>query len=122
MADAGDKQVYLAGAVAILSEYPVLVMEMLADPRTGTKVLKDYPSLKSIRVACDVLYEPIEREQIRKETERQHALAIAHRPVPLTAEEIARRREQVARCRQEIAAAALAATARGNPDGPDHLD
>ena len=60
-----DRKTYLAGAVAILSDYPPRVIEALADPRTGTRYLGDYPSLRSLREACDRLNEPFERDARR---------------------------------------------------------
>lgn len=65
MPDTGDPRVYLAGAAAIIAEYPQEVMDAIADPRTGTRVLKDYPSLRDIRAACEELNAPLEREAER---------------------------------------------------------
>jgi hypothetical protein len=64
MPDVGDPKVYLTGATAIISEYPLAVMSKLADPSTSTRVLKDRPSLLDIRKACDELQRDLQRELI----------------------------------------------------------
>ena len=55
MPDVADPEAYLVGAAAIIGEYPQGVCDAIADPRTGTRVLKDRPTLSQIRRACDVL-------------------------------------------------------------------
>jgi hypothetical protein len=70
MPDVGDPEVYLAGVTAILGEYPVEVMNALSDPRMGSRVLKDYPTISQIRQACEVLNEPIAREEERAHYKR----------------------------------------------------
>lgn len=107
MPDVGNAEVYLAGAVAIVAEYPIEVMEKLSDPRTGSRVLKDYPSLISIRHACGVLFEPMEREAERQAARHSHVAGYLPRS-PRTPEQQARIDAQVARAKQEIAAAAAA--------------
>jgi hypothetical protein len=101
-----DAEVYLAGAVAILSEYPPAVMSTLADPATGTRVLKPYPSLHDLRRACDDLYAPIEREDERRQAHKSHIAGALPRP-KRTPEQQARVDAQVAAARQQLAAAAL---------------
>jgi len=102
MPDAGDPEVYLASVIAILREYPLEVMNALSDPRIGSRVLKDYPTISQIRLACDVLYEPIAREE-----ERTHRKRLAEktreqfpsRP-PRTSEEQQRINEKIAAWRR----------------------
>jgi hypothetical protein len=65
MPDVADPRVYLVGAAAILDEYPQAVRDAIADPRSGTRLLKPFPSLHDLRAACDVAYEPIERDLMR---------------------------------------------------------
>lgn len=77
MPDVADPRVYLAGAAAIFDEYPSQVGQQLADPRTGTKLLKPYPSLFDIREACDRAYEPLERDIERQHAADSHRLGLA---------------------------------------------
>lgn len=101
MGDAGDPRVFLAGATSILADYPVEVMEKIADPRTGTEVLKDYPSLHDLRMACDQLFAPIEREMERQEAHRSHVAGVLQRP-PRTPEQQARIDAQVEDARRRL--------------------
>lgn len=103
MPDAGDPKIYLAGAVAIVAEYPTAVMAALADPRSGTRVLKDYPSLSALRRACEALHEPIEREEEHAEAERRIAGTLAQIPrLPRTVEQQAAVDAAVARARRSL--------------------
>lgn len=77
MPDVADARVYLAGCAAILDDYPQAVRDQLSDPRSGTRLLKAFPSLHDIRAACDVAYEPIERELLRQRAADSHRLALA---------------------------------------------
>lgn len=53
-ADANDPEVYVAAAAAVLSEYPVEVVEYVCDPRTGiARHLKWLPTIAEIAEACD---------------------------------------------------------------------
>lgn len=64
--DVGDHRFYLAGAAAILDEYPQAVRDLISDPRTGTRLIKPFPSLHDLRAACDKAFEPIERDMERQ--------------------------------------------------------
>lgn len=77
MPDVADPRIYLAGAAAILDEYPPAVGSALADPRTGTRLLKAYPSLHDLREACDRAYEPIDRAIERERAAESHRLGLA---------------------------------------------
>ena len=112
MPDVPDPRYYLSGAIAILADYPAEVMEKIADPRNGTLVLKDKPSLVAIRRACEQLYEPIERGAERRAAHKSHVAGLLSRP-PRTPEQQSRIDAQIARCKQAIAAAALPAEAGG---------
>jgi hypothetical protein len=95
-----------------LAEYPEEVINALADPVSGTGYLKDRPSLRQLRDACDRLNEPFEREQERRAA-RKSAQAFAP-PLPLTAEERARRAEKVAAVRRELGIPPGGLLKRGN--------
>jgi hypothetical protein len=83
MPDVGESnKTFLAGAVAIIAEYPPEVMEKLADPQTGTRVLKDRPSLAAIRKACDELFAPIIRQRARQAASESSAALLLDRPKP----------------------------------------
>jgi len=82
MPDVGESKTYLAGAVAIIAEYPPEVMEKLADPQAGTRVLKDRPSLASIRKACDELFASIIRQRDRQAASESSAALLLNRPKP----------------------------------------
>lgn len=77
MPDVPDVRVYLVGAAAIFDEYPAQVGQTLADPRTGTRLLKQFPSLFDLRDVCDKAYEPIERELQRERAKDSHRLGLA---------------------------------------------
>lgn len=96
--DIGDHNFYLAGAAAILDEYPLAVQQMISDPRTGTRLLKPFPSLHDLRAACAKAFEPIEREMEREMAARRadETLKLIGTDRPKrTAEEQARITEQV---------------------------
>lgn len=98
MPDVADPRVYLAGCAAILDDYPQAVRDQLADPRSGTRVLKPFPSLHDIRAACDKAYEPIERRIERERATASHYLGLAAPAKP----DQDRRDEQVADYEQRI--------------------
>lgn len=98
MPDVADPQIYLAGVAAILDEYPPQVGAVLADPRTGTRLLKPFPSLFDIRDACDKAYEPIERVIERERARESHFKGLA----PPAKPEQSRRDEQFIDYEQRI--------------------
>ena len=114
--DIGNAKIFVAAAVAILAEYPTEVMNRLADPRSGTRVLQDYPSLSAIRKACDELLEPFIRDAERQAARKSHVAGLLRRP-PRTAEQQARIDAQIARAKGEIAAAQLS-SATSRPEAP----
>jgi hypothetical protein len=99
MPDVGDPQVYMAGAVSILAEYPQFVMDAVAEPQTGTKLLDDRPTLKQIRKACEHVYAPVLREEYRRRLERE---AVADARPPRTAAEQARVNAQLYEYRRSV--------------------
>jgi hypothetical protein len=118
--DVGDTEVYLAGAVAILAEYPPAVMTALADPRSGTRLLKDYPSLGDLRRACDAANAPFERELERERAKRSAARLATLAPPrrARTAEEQARAELQVAAVRRQLGIPAQGMPARSSQPRP----
>lgn len=111
MPDVPDARVYLAGAAAIFDEYPAQVGQILADPRTGTRLLKPYPSLHDLREACDLAYEPIGRAVARERAAASHRLGLA----PPAKPDQARRDEQVADYETRIKPVLQAAFQRIDP-------
>jgi hypothetical protein len=55
MPDVSDPKIYLAGVVGILADYPSEVMDRLADPRSGSRLLRNFPTIPEIRRACEDL-------------------------------------------------------------------
>lgn len=104
--DIGDHKTYLAGAVAIIAEYPREVGEKLSDPRIGTRVMGDFPTLSRLRKACDELYAPLEREAERRAAHTSHIAGALPRP-KRTPEQQARIDAQIERAKMEIAAASI---------------
>ena len=118
MSDAGDAEAYLAGAVAILAEYPVAVMEGIADPVCGTKLLKDYPSLRQIREACELLYEPIDREEERRRSHESHLRTLPPPRRPRTPDEQAAVDRAVAEFRRMVGIPEAGLPAKGAQPAP----
>jgi hypothetical protein len=90
--DGGNPEIYLAGVVGILAQYPLEVMERIANPITGSALLPDYPSLQRLRSACEKAYEPM---RWQKEREASRAKMLPAWDKKLTEEERARRAVQV---------------------------
>jgi hypothetical protein len=74
--DVGDPRAFLAAVIGIFMEYPVEVMEIVADPVRGLPSRVKRPDLVDIRKACDVAYEPIRRRREREELAEQHRRAL----------------------------------------------
>lgn len=98
----GDPEAYLAGCAAIMAEYPPEVMNQISDPVTGTRLIKDYPSLSAIRKACDVAFEPIEREIERKRAMESYMRGLPEPRRERTPEEQDRIDRQVAEWRKSV--------------------
>jgi hypothetical protein len=103
--DAGNAEVYLAGAIGILAEYPLEVMEKISNPISGSKELPDRPTLRKLREACECLYGPLRRQAERDAAHADHQwLASLERPRrKLTDEERIRRAAQCADLRKKLA-------------------
>lgn len=103
--DVNDTKSYLAGATLILSDYPAEVLERIADPGSGSRVLKDRPTLRELRLACDELFAPIEREWQRRAIEEQRQ---AFLPRPMRTPEAQKRIDhQVAKAKVKFESAKL---------------
>jgi hypothetical protein len=111
--DVADKKVYLAAVAAIFDEYPQRVACRLADPRSGSRMLRDYPSILQIRQACDELNAPFERER------RRYPLLEREQPrAPRTPEEQARVDAQVVGWRKSAGVPESGTRSRGIQRGP----
>lgn len=102
MPDAGDPQAYLAGAMQILGDYPEEVMNIISEPRAGTILLKDHPSLRQLREACETVYAPILRDLERRRRREDEARSLPPPRRPHTPEEQARIDRQVARAKFQL--------------------
>ncbi|MGH6878783.1 MAG: hypothetical protein ACREHV_15585 [Rhizomicrobium sp.] len=104
--DVGDPKTYLAGAVAIIAEYPPIVGEKLSDPRIGTRLLGDFPTLSRLRKACDEIFAPLAREAEREMAHQSHIAGLLPRP-KRTPEQQARIDAQVTNAKRALAEASL---------------
>lgn len=60
--DANDPEIYVRSVIAVLSAYPVEIMDRVVDPVTGLPSrLQWLPSLAEIRKACEELHGPMRR-------------------------------------------------------------
>ena len=107
MPDVHDPEAYLTGAIDILSEYPEEVMKIISEPGSGTKLLSDKPSLRQLRQACDLAYEPILREMQRRRVYEEARCSLPPPRRPRTPEEQARVDAQVARAKVKLESACL---------------
>lgn len=58
---------YVAGVVAVLSRYPVDVIEAVTDPATGLpSILQWLPSLAEVRASCDARIRPLIEAEARE--------------------------------------------------------
>jgi hypothetical protein len=96
MPDVSDGKIYLAGVTGILAEYPIEVMNKLADPRIGSRYLWNLPTIPQIRRACEEIYAPIRREFERRQASEDARRSLPPPRRPRTQEEQARIDAQVA--------------------------
>ena len=101
MPETAEPKVYLAGAVGILAQYPIAVIEKIADPISGSALIPNFPSLQALRQACDEIAAPMIRQETRADPKRK---LIAY-DKKLTEEERARRAAQVDDLKRRMAAA-----------------
>lgn len=81
---ASDPEVFLAGLVAILEDYPAWVREMAADPRTGLARRHQFlPSLMDIGAFCQGLIDDRRRHDEMVERWSKPALPNPDRPPPV---------------------------------------
>jgi hypothetical protein len=84
----------MAPAVAaVLSEYPIEIIDFVTDPRTGLPSSQNYAAtVKEVREACDARYQPVldaarrERMLQQQMDERQRFLDELNAPKPTIAE------------------------------------
>ena len=114
MPDVSDPKIYLAGVVGILADYPSEVMDRLADPRSGSRLLRNFPTIPEIRRACEETYAPIRREEERRQV-REDARRSLPPPQRLrTPEEQAKVEAQVAAWRKTAGVPGGGLPRRGN--------
>jgi hypothetical protein len=89
--DVGEPRAFLAAVIGVFMEYPVEVMEAVADPVRGLPSRVKRPDLVDIRTACEEAYQPIRRKRKRDEIaeQRRRALPPPERAPRPTREEIA---------------------------------
>jgi hypothetical protein len=63
--DVGEGEDFLAAVIGILAEYPIEVMNAVADPVRGLPSRVRRPTLVDVRQACKEVYEPIARQLAR---------------------------------------------------------
>lgn len=90
--DVIEPKVFIAGIVAILSEYPAELHEAAVAPTGIPKRLKTLRNLAEIEEVCRELYEPIARRKTREALANQPKYLA---PPPRTAEEQAKIDAQV---------------------------
>lgn len=73
--EASDPDVYTAGIIAVLSDYPIAIIRQVVDPRTGLpSKFKWLPAIAEVKEACETEMEPIRRQRARDaQIERQLA-------------------------------------------------
>jgi hypothetical protein len=114
MPDVSDPKVYLAGVTGILAEYPSEVMEKLADPRSGSRCLWNFPTIPQIRRACEEIYAPIRREEERRQVREDARRSLPPPRRQRTPEEQARADAQVAAWRKSAGVPEGGLPSRGN--------
>jgi len=70
--DANDPEVYTAGVIAVLSSYPMEVVRLVCDPRSGLpSKVKWLPTIAEIRDECEAWHAPMRRAVAREENIKQ---------------------------------------------------
>jgi hypothetical protein len=114
MPDVSDAKIYLTGVTGILAEYPIEVMNTLADPRTGSRYLRNFPTIPQLRHACEEIYAPIRRQEEREQAQADARRALPPPRRPRTPEEQARVDAQVAAWRKSAGVPENGLPRRGN--------
>jgi len=91
--EANDPEIFIAGATAMLAQYPQAVVEKVCDPVRGLPATSKWlPSIAEIREAAEremVWWSAVER----RDRERAHTAKVVAAPPPPTAEQTRRIRE-----------------------------
>lgn len=75
-ADVADPEAFFAAVMQIFLEFPVEVMNLVADPARGISSRVRRPYLTDIRKACEDAYAPIERQLKRERVEADRKLML----------------------------------------------
>lgn len=73
MPDVFDRRAFLAAVICIFAEFPLVVMEEVADPARGLPSRVKRPTLVDVRKACEEAYGPIARQMERDRVIRDRA-------------------------------------------------
>jgi hypothetical protein len=67
--DANDPEVYTAGVIAVLASYPMEVVRLVCDPRSGLpSKVKWLPTIAEIHDECEAWHGPMRRSAARNES------------------------------------------------------
>jgi hypothetical protein len=100
--DVGDPEAFIAGAVAILAEFPPEVMECAVHPVHGIPKRTDRPTLKMIHDSCAEHYARIERDETRRRVREEIESSREPPRKPRTPGQQAAIDAQVAAIRQQL--------------------
>lgn len=92
----------MTATVMIFSAYPPQVWEVVICPVRGIPGKTPRPTLADIKTACDVAYEPIERQIERERVAESHRRALAPPRAARSVEDQARIDQQVAETRRAL--------------------
>lgn len=106
-ADFAEPEVFVPGAIRVLSAYPEEVVRRVADPLTGIAGRQTFPpSIAELKAECDRHMEPLRQEATRRERVERERRLLASCPEPPTPDERRRAVEEWERRRREIEATA----------------
>lgn len=81
--DVGDPEAFFAAVIGVFLEFPIAVMETVADPVRGLPSRVRRPHLTDIRKACEDAYAPVARQLARDRAVADSARLLASpSPVP----------------------------------------
>lgn len=92
--EANDPEIYSGAVLAVLSDYPIEIVQAVVDPRTGLPSRIDwYPTVAEVKRACEELAAPLRDRLAREKREQQQlaerkTLALTHQKRRKTYEEI----------------------------------
>lgn len=98
--DVGDPKAFIAAAATIFAAYPPEVWDAVNDPVRGITGKAARPALADIKKACDLAYEPIERDMERAQARRDYLRGLLPPRAQRTPEEQARVDAQVEETRR----------------------